>query len=86
MCSVRKGVLRNIAKFTGKHLCRRLFLPATLLKKRLWDRCFPVNFVKFFKNTFYTEHLRTTTSVHCLMNSLKCLYKQISTTNCVDEV
>ena len=25
---------------------------ATLLKKRLWHRCFPVNFVKFFKNTF----------------------------------
>ena len=21
--------------------------PATLLKKRLWHRCFPVNFVKF---------------------------------------
>ena len=24
--SVKKGVLRNFAKFTGKHLCRRLFL------------------------------------------------------------
>ena len=23
-CSLRKGVLRNIAKFTGKHLCQRL--------------------------------------------------------------
>ena len=25
MCFVRKGVLRNFAKFTGKHLCQKLF-------------------------------------------------------------
>ena len=25
-CSVKKGVLRNFVKFTGKHLCQRLFL------------------------------------------------------------
>ena len=43
------GVLRNFAKFTGK--------PATLLKKRLWHRCFPVNFVKFLRTTFFMEHL-----------------------------
>ena len=24
-CSVKKGVLRNFAKFTGKHLCQCLF-------------------------------------------------------------
>ena len=37
-CSVRKSVLRNFAKFTGKHQCQSLFLnkvaglkPATLL-------------------------------------------------------
>ena len=37
-----KGVLRNFAKFTGKHLCQSLFFnkvaglrPATLLKRRL---------------------------------------------------
>ena len=41
-CSVKKDVLRNFAKFTGKHLCQRLFFnslaglrPATLLKKSL---------------------------------------------------
>ena len=41
-CSVKKCVLRNSAKFTGKHLCQSLFFnkvaglrPATLLKKRL---------------------------------------------------
>ena len=57
-CSVRKGVLRNFVKFTGKHLCQNLFfnkvagLPATLLKKRLWYRCFPVNFAKFLRTPF----------------------------------
>ena len=58
-CCVKKGVLRNFPKFTGKHLCRSLFLnnvaclgPATLLKKRLWYRCFPVNFAKFLRRPF----------------------------------
>ena len=39
-CSVRKSVLRNFTKFTGKHLCQSPFFnkvagltPATLLKK-----------------------------------------------------
>ena len=55
-CSVKKGVLKNFAKFTGKHRSQSLFLnkvagstPATLLKKRLWHRCFPVNFAKFLR-------------------------------------
>ena len=26
--------------------------PATLLKRRLWHRCFPVNFVKFLRTSF----------------------------------
>ena len=30
---------------------------ATLLKKRLWHRCFPVNFAKFLRKSFLTEHL-----------------------------
>ena len=59
-----KDVLRNFAKSTGKHLCQSLFFnkvaslrPATLLKKRLWHRRFPVNFAKFLRATFFTEHL-----------------------------
>ena len=31
--------------------------PATLLKKGFWHRCFPVNFVKFLRTSFLTEHL-----------------------------
>ena len=46
-CSIRKSVLRNFAKFTGKHLCESLFFnkaaglrPVTLLQTRLWHKCF----------------------------------------------
>ena len=58
-CSMKKGVVRNFAKFTGKHLCQSLLFnkvaglrPATLLKKRLWHRCFSVNFAKFLTTPF----------------------------------
>ena len=37
-------------KFTG-------LSPATLLKKRLWHKCFPVNFVKFLRALFFIEHI-----------------------------
>ena len=44
---LKKGVLRNFAKFTGKLLCQRLFFnkvadprPAILLKKSVWHRYF----------------------------------------------
>ena len=55
-CSIKKGVLRNFTKFMGKHLCQSLIKllasrPATLFKKRLWHRCFPVNFVKFLRTS-----------------------------------
>ena len=32
--------------------------PSTLLTKRLWHRRFPVNFAKFLRTFFLTEHLR----------------------------
>ena len=55
-CSVRKGVIRNFWKLTGKHLRQSLFFnkiaglrPVTLLKKRLWHRCFLVNVAKFLR-------------------------------------
>ena len=49
-----KVVFGNFAKFTGKRSPR----PATLFKKRLWHRCFPVNFEKFLRAPFLTDHLR----------------------------
>ena len=61
----KKVVLRNFEKFTGKHLCQSLFFSkvaglraATLLKKKLWHRWFSVNFAKFLRKLFLTEHLQ----------------------------
>ena len=55
-CSLTKGVLKNFTKSTGKHQCQILFFnkvaglrSATLLKKRLCHRCFPVNFANFLR-------------------------------------
>ena len=60
----KKDVLRNFTKLTGEHLCQSLFFdkvaglrPATLFKKKLWHRCFLVNFVKLLRTPFLTEHL-----------------------------
>ena len=64
-CSVnKKDVPRNL-EFTGKHMSQSPFFnklsglrPATYLKKRLWHRGFSVNFAKFLRIPFLTEHLR----------------------------
>ena len=60
----KKGVLWNFAKFPGKQPYQSLFFnkvaglrPETLFKKRVWHRCFPVNFVKLLRTPFFTEHL-----------------------------
>ena len=38
--SIKKGVLKDFAEFSGKHL------------STLWHRCFPVNCLKFLKTPF----------------------------------
>ena len=43
-CSMKKMFLEISQNFTAKHLCQGL--------------CFPVNFVKFLRSPFLTEHLR----------------------------
>ena len=52
-------VLKNFAKFTEKHLCQSPFFnkiaglsSASLLKKRLWHKYFPVHFAKFSRPSF----------------------------------
>ena len=57
----KKGVLKNLANFTGKHLCWSLFLTKFLtnfIKKTLQHSCFPVKFAKFLRAPFSTEHIR----------------------------
>ena len=47
-CSVRKGVPRNFAKFTGKQLCQSLFF----IKKETLAQLFSCEFFEISKNTF----------------------------------
>ena len=58
---MKKGILRNFAKFTGKDLCQSLvrWQKGTLAQV----------FCKTSKNTFFTEHIWATASAH-VMNFL----------------
>ena len=78
----QKGVFKNFAKFTQKHLYLSLFFhkitelrPATLLKKRLWHRYFLVISAKFLKTPFFIEHLR---EYFCPCFSVYCFSKMKS--------
>ena len=57
----KKGVLRFFPKFTGKHLCQSLFFNK-VVKKETLAQVFSCEFCEISKNTFSTEHLRTTAS------------------------
>ena len=60
---VRKGALRNFAKFTEKHLCQSLRHEAcNIIKKETRAQVFPCEFCEISKNLFFTEHLRVTAS------------------------
>ena len=67
-CSV-KNVFLEISENSQENACTRVSLlinlphacclrHATLLKKRLWHKCVPVNFAKFLRTSFLKEHLR----------------------------
>ena len=54
--AVTRGILKKFRKIYRKTLVRESLFNkvaslslATLLKKRLWYRCFPVNFAKFLR-------------------------------------
>ena len=65
----KKGVLKNLAKFTGRYLRQSLFFnkiagrPATLLRKRIWHRHYPANVEKSLGASFLQKHLRASASV-----------------------
>ena len=74
----KKCVLRNFAKFIEKHLCQSLFFnkvaglrPETLLKNRLWHKCFPVYFVKFLRIPFL-QNIPTDFKYSLLCNLNRC--------------
>ena len=70
-CSVRKGVLKNLAKFTRKHQCQGLFFNRVFIKKETLAQAFFCEFCEISKNTFSQN-----TSGRLLLNILetrKCL-------------
>ena len=70
----RKGVLRNFAKFTGKHLCQSLFF-----NKETLALVFSCKFCEISKNTFFTEHLWTTAiKKEALAQVFSCEFSEIS--------
>ena len=85
----KKGVFKNIGKFTGKHLCKIFFFnrnvvglrPATLLRKRLLHRCFPVNFPIFLRTPFLQN---TSGDCFCLLKRSFILIV-INPLSCTDE-
>ena len=61
-CSVKKGILRNFAKFAGKHMCQTLFFNTVagrlqLCYKQTLAQVFSCKFCEISKNTFFIEHL-----------------------------
>ena len=73
-CSVRKGVYRNIAKLTEKHLCQSLFLiklqaeACNFIKKETLAQVFSCEFSEISKSIFFTEHLRWLLLTNFLFN------------------
>ena len=55
---VKKGVLKKTGvSFLIKLQAGKESIPATLFKKKLWYRCFPVSFAKISR-TLFMEHIR----------------------------
>ena len=48
-------ISQNSQESTCARVCARDLRPAVLSKKRIWHRCFPVNFVKFLTAGLYDE-------------------------------
>ena len=52
----KKGALKNFVNFTAIHLCQSLF-GSNFIIKRLQHKWFPVEFAKFLRAPFFTNHL-----------------------------
>ena len=79
----RKGILRNFAKFTGKHLCQNLFfnkvasLRLSLIKKETLAQVFPAGVVKLVRTPFYMEQLWWMLLLRPCQTSMMKLFKKI---------
>ena len=53
-------VFLEISQNPQEKTCARVSFLINFIRKGTWHGCFPVNFVKFLRFTFFTEHLWTT--------------------------
>ena len=77
-CSIKKGVLEN-SQNSQKNTCAKvsffikLQTSALKLKKKLWHKCFPVNFEKFLRTSFLQN-----TSVRLFPKILIQIHKSVT--------
>ena len=70
-----KGVLRNFAKFPGKHLCQSVFFnkvagsACNFIKEETLAQAFTFEFCEIYKNTFFTDQLWW---LNCWAERLNC--------------
>ena len=72
---MKKSILRNFAKFTGKHLCQ-ILVP--------WQKgtlVFSYEVCKIFNSTFFTEHIWATASAHVMNLLLFLVLKSVNMIN-----
>ena len=87
MCSVRKDVLRNFVKFTGKHLCQSLFYflikfqasVCNFIKKETLAEVFPCEFYEISTNTcsYKTPPVAAFVSTYISANLLKISWRSL---------
>ena len=76
-------VIKNFAMFIGKHLCWSVFFnkykglkACNFNKNRLQHKLFPVQFAKFLRTPFFTEHVRRLLlEISCEL-PLNCIWEQ----------
>ena len=83
-CSLRKGVHRNFAKFTGKQLCQSLFSKkicrsesCNFIKKETLAQVFSCEFLRILLRTFHRTPLGDR-----FCNSVKCTRRKIALKVC----
>ena len=77
-------VFLEILQNSQQNACARVCFLIKFIKKETLEKVFSSEFCEISKNTFFTEHLRTTASIHSFfrdqccwscLNTLKCFWK-----------
>ena len=77
-CSVKKGVLKYFAIFTGKHLRWNLFLIKQLFEKETPTKFLSCEYCEICKNTYFEERLQKDASDMCYVKLKTQKFKPIN--------